>query len=92
MPFFHFECIGCIAGEMPTAQRIHDRLFVDAVLWIFANAKIVAEPSGAAATAAVLTGLLDETLPPGGPVVAIVSGGNMSFETLQELERRAGGL
>ena len=38
---------------------VDDAAIIDAVLWIFANAKIVAEPSGAAATAAVLSGALD---------------------------------
>ena len=38
---------------------VDDPAIIDAVLWIFANAKIVAEPSGAATTAAVLTGAVD---------------------------------
>jgi threonine dehydratase len=70
---------------------VEDPAIVDAVLWIFANAKIVAEPSGAAATAAVLTGALDAVIGSCGSAVAIVSGGNMSLETLQELERQGRG-
>ena len=69
---------------------VDDPAIVDAVLWIFANAKIVAEPSGAAATAAVLTGLVDSSGRIDGPIVTIVSGGNMSVETLRTL--RAQGL
>ena len=65
---------------------VEDPAIVDAVLWIFANAKIVAEPSGAATTAAVLGGAVDAAVTIDGPIVAIVSGGNMSLETLQELE------
>ena len=65
---------------------VDDEAIVDAVLWIFANAKIVAEPSGAAATAAVLTGLADQAGRIEGPIVAIVSGGNMSVETLGTLK------
>jgi threonine dehydratase len=68
---------------------VEDAAIIDAVLWIFANAKIVAEPSGAATTAAVLTGAVDAAIGRvDGPIVAIVSGGNMSLETLQELEKQ----
>ncbi len=35
---------------------VEDPQIVDAVLWIFANARLVAEPSGAVTTAAVLSG------------------------------------
>ena len=55
------------------------------------NAKIVAEPSGAATVAAVLSGALDAALHIDGPLVAIVSGGNMGLETrkgrIREFER-----
>jgi threonine dehydratase len=67
---------------------VEDAAIVDAVLWIFENAKIVAEPSGAATTAAVLTGALDAAMKVDGPIVAVVSGGNMAAERLAEL--RAG--
>ena len=67
-------------------MTVDDPAIVDAVLWMFANAKIVAEPSGAATTAAVLSGAVDAAVKIDGPIVAIVSGGNMSLETLQELE------
>jgi threonine dehydratase len=63
---------------------VEDPDIIRAVLWIFANARIVAEPSGAAATAAVLTGAARAWLPPAGPIVAIVSGGNMSAARLAE--------
>ena len=71
----------------------HARAFVDAMvtvtdaqiasatLWLFHEAKQVVEPSGAATTAAVLNGLI--TTP--GPVVVIVSGGNVAPETLVAL-------
>jgi threonine dehydratase len=64
---------------------VADRAIIDAVLWIFANAKIVAEPSGAATTAAVLSGALDAVMRVDGPIVAVVSGGNMAPERLAEL-------
>ena len=76
----------------------HTQKFVDAVvtvgdaeiakaaLWLFHEAKQVVEPSGAATTAAVLSGLIDRISPPSaGPVVAIVSGGNVSPATLAGL-------
>jgi threonine dehydratase len=62
---------------------VDDDQIVDAVLWLFANAKIVAEPSGAATVAAALAGAAGVD----GPVVAIISGGNMGLETLDELRR-----
>jgi threonine dehydratase len=68
---------------------VDDDSIVDAVLWIFTNAKIVSEPSGAATTAAVRSGAVDAAVTTNGPIVAIVSGGNMSLETLQDLEKRA---
>jgi threonine dehydratase len=69
---------------------VDDDAIADAVLWIFANAKMVAEPSGAATTAAVLGAAVDAVVKTDGPIVAIVSGGNVSIETLQELEHRRG--
>ena len=62
---------------------VDDLQIIDAVLWTFEKAKIVAEPSGAATVAAALGGLVDA----GGPIVAIVSGGNMGLERLEELRR-----
>jgi len=70
---------------------VEDDAIIDAVLWIFKHARIVAEPSGAAATAAVLSGALDHLVRTDGPIVAILSGGNMALETLQELGRDRGG-
>ena len=64
---------------------VGDRDIARAVVWIFANAKLVAEPSGAATTAAVLSGALDAAFPVAGPIVAIISGGNMAPERIAEL-------
>ncbi len=52
---------------------VPDDAMAKAVGWLFRNARIVAEPSGAAATAAVMLGLGA----PAGTVAAIVSGGNV---------------
>ncbi len=52
---------------------VPDDAMAKAVGWLFRNARIVAEPSGAAPTAAVMLGLGG----PVGTVAAIVSGGNV---------------
>ena len=52
---------------------VPDEAMATAVAWLFRNAHIVAEPSGAATTAAVMLGLGA----PVGTVAAIVSGGNV---------------
>jgi threonine dehydratase len=70
---------------------VEDSAIVDAVLWIFANAKVVAEPSGAATTAAVLSGAVDAAVRVQGPIVVVVSGGNMAPERLTELQNQQGG-
>ena len=62
---------------------VTDAQIIDAVLWLYSAAGILAEPSGAASVAAALAG----AGPGGGAVVAIISGGNMEVETLQELQR-----
>jgi threonine dehydratase len=69
---------------------VSDEQIIDAVLWTFAHARLVAEPSGAAAVAAVLSGELDRTLTIDGPVVAIVSGGNIGVDRLAEFSRTRG--
>ena len=66
---------------------VEDPDIVKAVLWIFRHARIVAEPSGAVTTAAVLNGALDAARAVSGPIVAIVSGGNMAPEKLAEFAR-----
>jgi threonine dehydratase len=62
---------------------VDDSQIADAVLWLFDKASLLTEPSGAATVAAALAGaaLVD------GPVVAIVSGGNVAMERLEELRR-----
>ena len=62
---------------------VTDLQIADAVIWLFANAKIVAEPSGAASVAAALTAKPRLR----GPVVAVVSGGNIGMERLDELRK-----
>jgi threonine dehydratase len=60
-----------------------DEEIVDAMRHLLASAKLMAEPAGAAATAALLSGRL--ALPAGARVVSIVSGGNVDLARLQSL-------
>jgi threonine dehydratase len=64
---------------------VTDLQIMDAVLWLFSQAKLVAEPSGAASVAAALTA--KPRLP--APVVAVVSGGNIGLDKLDELRKLA---
>ena len=50
-----------------------------AVSWLFRHARLVVEPSGAVTTAAAMLGL-GHIDPAVGPVVAVVSGGNVEPE------------
>jgi threonine dehydratase len=66
---------------------VEDSQIIEAVLWLHGCANVVAEPSGAASVAAALSGLGDP-----GPTVAIISGGNVSLEAIEEfraLRRRS---
>ena len=64
---------------------VDDDEIVHAVRWTFREAAVIAEPSGAASVAAVLGGALDRAMTIEGPIVAIVSGGNISMDRLQAL-------
>ena len=50
------QALAHVQAFVDAVVTVDDPEIIDAVLWIFANAKIVAEPSGAVTTAAVLTG------------------------------------
>jgi threonine dehydratase len=67
---------------------VEDPQIVDAVFWLFTNARLVSEPSGAVTTAAVLSGALDAVVKVTGPIVAIISGGNMDASRLAELAQQ----
>ena len=80
-------------GELPFlhAQRfvddvvtVSDEAIARATIWLFERARLVVEPSGAAAVAAVFEGRVQGP----GPIVAMISGGNISRESLAAL--RAG--
>lgn len=60
---------------------VEDAQIAEAVIWLFDKASLLTEPSGAATVAAALAGAAGVD----GPVVAIVSGGNVSRERIEEL-------
>jgi threonine dehydratase len=68
-----FEHVRAFVDEVVT---VPDTEMVRAIAWLFRHARLVVEPSGAVTTAAVMLGRghIDATA---GPVVAIVSGGNV---------------
>jgi threonine dehydratase len=81
-----------MAGELPfdVVRRyvddvvlVRDEEIVEAMRLLLSRTKLLAEPAGAAATAAVLFGKLP--LKPGDRVVSIVSGGNVDLGRLKEL-------
>ena len=70
-----------------TMLTVDDARIAQAVRWLFAEAHLVVEPSGAASVAAVLWP--DETSPLADrsrTVVAVLSGGNIAIEQLRSLE------
>ena len=58
-----------------------DEQIFEAVLWLMARAKLVAEGAASAPVAALLHDLIDA--PPGSKVVAVLSGGNLDVEQLR---------
>jgi threonine dehydratase len=68
---------------MDAVVTVDDGQIADAVLWLFDRVSLLTEPSGAATVAAALAG----AAPVDGPVVAIISGGNVTMERVEELRR-----
>ncbi len=62
---------------------VDDSRIAEAVVWLCDTASIVAEPSGAATVAAAFAGAARVD----GPVVAVVSGGNMDAGTLEKVRQ-----
>jgi threonine dehydratase len=65
---------------------VDDAQISEATLWLHDRGRLVVEPSGAATVAAVRAGAADEIE---GPIVAILSGGNVTLERLMELRSGA---
>lgn len=72
---------------------VEDTEIVDATLWTFEHARIVVEPSGAASIAAVRGGAMDRVIGGAaiGPIVAIVSGGNVGLDRIAQLSAASAG-
>lgn len=64
---------------------VDDDQIVDAVRWLFREAKLVVEPSGAASVAAVLAERGSDEVGGAGPTVAVLSGGNVAPETFAKI-------
>ncbi len=79
-PFAGEICYAIVRDLVDEVVLLSDPEIAAAIPPLVAEAKIVPEPAGAAATAALLAGR--GRLPPTGPVVAIVSGGNLDLATL----------
>jgi threonine dehydratase len=71
-----FKHVQAFVDEVVT---VSDEAIARAVAWLSRHARLVVEPSGAATTAAVMLGLGGAD-PARGPVVAVVSGGNVAPE------------
>jgi threonine dehydratase len=67
-----FEIINELADDLVT---VSDQEMLQAIRFLLERAKLLAEPAGAAAVAALLAGKLN--LPPGSTTVAVISGGNL---------------
>ena len=80
-----FDCVSRLGDGVVT---VTDDQILEAVLWAFSRAKVVAEPSGAASIAAVLSGVIDAKERIEGPIVAIVSGGNVGADRMMEVAGR----
>src|SRR4029450_555677 len=68
-----FEHVRAFVDEVVT---VPDEAMVRAIRWLYGNARLVVAPSGALTPAALMLGL-GGVAPARGPVVAIVSGGNV---------------
>src|SRR4051794_21985051 len=70
-----------LSGSVPNAVQVTEAEIVEGVRFLYREANLSAEPSGAVTTAAILSGKVEAT----GPIVAIVSGGNVDPERFQQL-------
>lgn len=66
------------------AVTVSDDAIADATMWLYEHLDVRAEPSGGATTAALREGALQAT----GPIVLVVSGGNVDPDRLEALARR----
>jgi threonine dehydratase len=70
-----------LSGSVQNAVQVTEAEIVEGVRFLYRDANLSAEPSGAVTTAAILSGKVEAS----GPIVAIVSGGNVDPERFQQL-------
>ncbi len=68
-------------AELVDAVKVSDRAIAEATVWLHRHERVLAEPSGAATTAALRSGVLR----PEGPLVLVVSGGNVDVGVVEAL-------
>jgi threonine dehydratase len=78
-PFAGERCIEVARERVDEVILVSDEEIAEAMRFLYARAKLACEPSGAAATAALLTGRVE--LAPDATVAVVVSGGNVAPET-----------
>jgi threonine dehydratase len=72
--------VAVLTSLVERVVRVNDEAILEAVAWLLREERVLSEPSGAAALAAALQ---PEAIPPGETVVVVVSGGNLSWDTLK---------
>jgi len=82
-PFAGEHTLAHVQKFVDRVVLVDDEAILRALRAIFERAKLAAEPAGAAALAALMSGAI--TLPRGTRVVCVVSGGNLSPATLKQL-------
>ncbi len=73
-PFTGEHTLGVVRDRVDEIVLVTEEEIAEGMRFLYGRAKLACEPSGAAATAALLAGKID--LDPGSTVVAVVSGGN----------------
>ena len=79
----HGECEACDGNNWV----VTDEQILDAMAFLFDRLKLVTEPSGATATAALLAGHVEKA----GTIAALISGGNVGLARCAELMSRPRG-
>lgn len=78
---YTFEVVRNFVDDIVT---LPDEKIFDAIVWIMAHCKVVAEGAAAAPVAALLNGLIKA--PKGSRVVAVLSGGNLNLDQIRNLK------
>jgi threonine dehydratase len=82
-PFAGVRNLAHVQAFVDEMVEVADAEIIGAMRFLMERVKVMSEPAGAAATAALLSGRL--TLPPNANVVVVVSGGNLDLDRLKEM-------